>query len=81
MDRAAGSDHLTRLKAWTSGLSNKPLMEAQRLTQSGHCSPGPGHQSQNDCGGAAASSLSLPALSAPAPGLSGLLNNQHYTDR
>lgn len=53
-------------------------MEAQRLTQSRHCSPGPGHQSQN--GGVAASSLSLPALSAPAPGLSDLLNNQHYTD-
>lgn len=49
-------------------------MEAEPLIQSGHCSPGPGHQSQN--GGVAASSLSLPALSAP--GLSGLLNDQHY---
>lgn len=61
-------------QAWTSGVSNRLLMEAEPLIQSGHCSHGPGHQSQN--GGVAASSLSLPALSAP--GLSGLLNDQHY---
>lgn len=42
-------------------------MEAERLTQTRHCSPGPGHQSQN--GGVAASPLSLPALSAPGPPL------------
>lgn len=52
--------HMT--EARSSGLSNRPLTEAQRLTQYGHCSPG----SQN--GGVAASSLSLPALSGPAPG-------------
>lgn len=40
-------------------------MEAELLTQSGHCSPGLGHQSQN--GGAVAPSLSLHALSAPGP--------------
>lgn len=50
-------------------------MGAVQFIQSGHCSPGPGHQSQN--GGVAASSLSLPALSAPAR--SGLLNSHHYT--
>lgn len=50
-------------------------MGAKKLIQSGHCSPGPGHQSQN--GGVAASSLSLAALSAPVQ--SGLLNGHQYT--
>lgn len=50
-------------------------MGAKKLIQSGHCSPGPGHQSQN--GGVAASSLSLAALSAPVQ--SGLLYSRRHT--
>lgn len=66
----AGWPHRTRDKA--SGLSNGSLMGAQQPGQSGLCSPEPGHQVQD--GGAAASSSSLPALSAP--GLSGPLTSQ-----
>lgn len=51
-------------------------MGAKKLIQSGHCSPGPGRQSQN--GGVAASSLSLAALSAPVQ--SGFLNSPQNTD-
>lgn len=38
---------------WIARVSNRLLMGAKKLIQSGHCSPGPGHQSQN--GGVAAS--------------------------